>query len=186
MRRRFKTAFAAAVPALAALALLAGCGGSGTPAGGETSAAPQASATAETEAARLTSARAFVTRVYSGYGGEGDTNAITNRDAVFDPTMLAIMKRVDAAQEAGDGAIFDFEPLCNCQDDTGMTWRITDAASPEAGKANVTVTRAFGAEGSEVRLTLVQVNDEWRIRDVSTDDVPSYAAHLEEAMRAEA
>ena len=65
------------------------------------------------------------------------------------------------------------------------SWRITDAASPEAGKATVTVTRTIGEDTGDIRLSLVETPAGWRVHDVGTDDAPSWSAHLEEGLAAE-
>lgn len=176
-----------AVTAVLALAALAACSPSK-----EEAAAPASAAAASTGAAAMPapaadpaeSAKVWTTKLYSRYGAEGGFNSIVTRDGVWDPDMLALMARVDRAQEAGDGAIFDFEPLCNCQDDTGMTFRVTDASLSAPGKAEVTVTRTIGTESGDVKLSLVKVGGDWRIHDVATRDVESYAALLTEAISA--
>jgi hypothetical protein len=171
-------------PALLAALALAACGGSqkgDAPAGADAAGAPGSTSAEHGEAARIASAKAFVTRVY---GGDADTRLSPEPGSpdVWDPTMVALYARVDAEQERSGGAILDFEPLCACQDDGGMTWRITDAASPEAGKASVTVTRTIGDDTTDVRLALVDTANGWRLQDVGTDDVPSWAEHLKEGL----
>jgi len=183
MTRSAVAVFAWAAP-VAAAALLAGCGpkpakSDAAPAAATPAAAPAA---APADADPAASAKVWATRLYSRYDGGSDFNPIVTRDGVWDPAMLALMAKVDKAQEAGDGAIFDFEPLCACQDNGGMTWRVTDASASSPDKAEVTVTRVIGSDTGEVKLSLVKVNGDWRIHDVGTKDVGSYSGLLTEAL----
>ena len=184
MRRSLATLTASA---LAAAALLAGCNASVTApgddkAGADAKASPGApAATTETAA----SARAFAEALYARYSADGDFNPIVSRDGVWDPALLALMARVDAAQEASGDAIFDFEPLCQCQDNTGLIARAGEARATGADAATVPVELSYpaGAAG-RVELKLVRVAGQWRVHDIASKGVPSYAAHLAAAMAA--
>lgn len=184
MRRSLATLTASA---LAAAALLAGCNASVTApgddkAGADGKASPgAATAPAPTEAAA--SARAFAEALYARYTADPDFNPIVTRDGVWDPAMLALMARVDAAQEASGDAIFDFEPLCQCQDNTGLIARADEARATGADAATVPVQLSYPAgEAGRVELKLVRVAGKWRVHDIASKDVPSYSAHLESAL----
>lgn len=182
MNRSAATLLAWAAP-VAVAAILAGCGPKPAKSDAAPAATPAAApAAAPADADPATSAKVWVTKLYSRYDGGSDFNPIVTRDGVWDPAMLALMAKVDKAQDAGDGALFDFEPLCACQDNGGMTWQVTDASSSAPDKAEVTVTRVIGTDTGEVKLSLVRVGGDWRIHDVGTRDVESYSALLTEAL----
>lgn len=180
---RIAALLARTAPALAAAALVAACNpAAGTSAEGKAdpAAAPGAATAAPADAA---SARAYAEALYARYTADPEFNPIVSRDGVWDPAMLALMARVDAAQEASGDAIFDFEPLCQCQDNTGLIARAGEARSTGADAATVPVQLSYPAgEAGSVELKLVRVGGQWRIHDIAGKDVPSYAAHLEAAL----
>ena len=135
-------------------------------------------------------ARAFVVRLYAHY-------PIPDREPVFDPlgkdagsvfdASLIRLIREDERLAKGEVGALDGDPLCDCQDDGGMTFKVGDvtAVGPARAKATV-VSREPGAtppEVEEITLDLVEVAGHWRIRDIHTKDTPSLQAYLAKSNR---
>jgi hypothetical protein len=158
----------AALAVLTAAATLAACGPV------VVKATPPPLAQAQTASADAASAKAFVAGIYAG-----KKNFLDDRAAVWDASMLAVLARGDKDQVENDGLIFDFDPLCQCQDDTGMAAAAGEATITGPDAASVPVTLTFPAETSTLTLKLSRAGGQWRVHDITTPEMPSYAAHLE-------
>ena len=164
------------VVAAAAGAVLAACGPvvvKATPAPGAQAQA-SAQATAQAAPADAASAKAFASSLYAG-----KKNFLDDRAAVWDASMLAVLARGDKEQVENDGLIFDFDPLCQCQDDTGMVAAAGEATITGPDAASVPIALTFPGATSALTLKLSRVGGQWRVHDIATAEMPSYAAHLE-------
>jgi hypothetical protein len=122
--------------------------------------------------------RHFVERVYAGYR-DPDFSPLKRPERVFAPALVAAM-REEARLSRGEVGFMDADPLCECQDPSGLRPSVTDAAPIRPAAARVRVTLRFG-EGGELReltLRLVRTAAGWRIADVSGPDEPSLLADL--------
>ena len=139
------------------------------------------SAAAATDAA---SAKAFVEKLYSHYpskpGGKAFDPTGKNASAVFDPGMTAAF-REDARLAHGEVGFVDADPLCQCQDDSGLKSKIVSVTMTSPTAADVVVNLQYPDATQELTLHLVPVNGAWRIFDLSAGDVKSYRADLLQA-----
>jgi len=132
-------------------------------------------------------ARAFVQKIYSHYPQKQDGPFFepANKDApsVFDPGMVAAFQE-DARLAKGEVGYVDGDPICGCQDDSGMVFKITAATMTGKDTADVTVALMASATDKAPRLQtlkLVVVNGQWRIHDISAKDQKSYRDDLMKA-----
>jgi hypothetical protein len=141
-------------------------------------------ATAPARAADDVGAKAFVRWVYSHYPPYRRANGfdVFGRDMsrIFHPSLIDLMK---ADEKLGDDQApdLDGDPLCDCQDDGGMTFKIESVRAPEFARASATIIRrgAVGERDDEVIvLDLALTSDGWRVYDVETKDTPSLRAYL--------
>ena len=137
-------------------------------------ATPPPLAQAQTASADSTSAKAFAASLYAG-----KKNFLDDRAAVWDASMLAVLARGDKEQVENDGLIFDFDPLCQCQDDTGMVAAAGEATITGPDAASVPIALTFPGATSALTLKLSRAGGQWRVHDIATAEMPSYAAHLE-------
>jgi hypothetical protein len=161
------------------------------PAGAVAAAASAPAASRETD---LAGARAFLTRLYSRYGGKIDHRAFdpigADAPAVFDPAMVALFAEDDRLAEArgyGERAV-TYDPICNCLSDETLAFKVSAVRAAGPGRARATVkieTIAASPPDADQRLelTLVQVDGRWRIEDIGTQDRPSLKAFLIESNR---
>jgi len=129
------------------------------------------------------SAKAFVEKLYSHYPSKPDSRSAfdptgKNASQVFDPGMIAAF-REDTRLAHGEVGFIDADPLCQCQDDSGLkaTVGVVTVTGPNA--ADVVVNLEYPNDPPiALTLHLVPVNGAWRIYDLSTGDVKSYRADL--------
>lgn len=124
------------------------------------------------------SARAFVERVYAGYR-EPDYNPLAHPRRIFAPALVAAI-REDQRLSSDEIGYMDADPLCQCQDSSGVRPAIREIGQPGRNKANVHITLDFGgSDRRELRLRLVRTPAGWRVADVATADEPSLLQGLE-------
>ena len=136
--------------------------------------------------ADLGAARAFVTALYSHYpapkhGPEFDPTG-RSAGAVFDPGMVAMLREDKRLTQPGDEGAIEADPLCACQDDSGLKAEIGDIHPVGPSHVSAAVTLRFLAsrppETVHVTIDLVDVQGQWRVHDISTKDLPSLRAYL--------
>jgi hypothetical protein len=134
--------------------------------------------TAATDAA---SARAFVEKLYSHYPSNPNGKAFDptgkNASRVFDPGMIAAF-REDARLANGEVGFVEADPLCQCQDDSGLKSKVVSVTLTGPNAADAVVNLQYPDATLALTLHLVPVNGAWRIYDLSTGDVKSYRADL--------
>lgn len=129
------------------------------------------------------SAKAFVEKLYSHYPSKpGNRDAFNatgkNGNQVFDPGMVAAF-REDTRLAHGEVGFVDSDPLCQCQDDTGMKATVGSVTMTGATAADVAVNLEYPNDKPlALTLHLVPVNGAWRIHDLSAGDVKSYRDDL--------
>jgi len=139
-------------------------------------------------AADIAGARAFVVWLFSHYPRRDNSRFDPlgrSGAAVFDPSVIALFRENDRLTPKGDEGALDGDPICDCQDDSGLLVRrmtVTPADALDA-TASVEFVLAGGDRRSE-RLDLVLIGGHWRIRDIHTKDMPSLRSYLIEANRA--
>jgi len=119
--------------------------------------------------------RFFVERVYAGYR-DPDFSPLKRPERVFAPPLVAAI-REEARLSRGEVGFMDADPLCDCQDPTGMRPSVTEATQTGA-TARVRVALRFGGDTRRLALKLVRTPAGWRIADVSDPNEPSLLADL--------
>ena len=129
------------------------------------------------------SAKAFIEKLYSHYPSNPNTRTAfeptgKNASQVFDPGMIAAF-REDTKLAHGEVGFVDSDPLCQCQDDTGMKTTVGSVTMSGASAAEIVVNLEYpNDKPTALTLHLVPVNGAWRISDLSTADQKSYRADL--------
>jgi len=120
--------------------------------------------------------RHFVKRVYAGYR-DPDFSPLKRPERVFAPPLVAAI-REEARRSRGEVGFMDADPLCDCQDPSGMRPSVTEATQTGPRAARVRVALRFGDEIRSLVLKLVRTPAGWRIADVSDRDEPSLLGDL--------
>jgi hypothetical protein len=115
--------------------------------------------------------RAFVGRLYAGYR-DPDYSPLARPERVFAAPRVAAI-REDQRLSNDEVGYMDADPLCQCQDPSGLRPRIGQVRTSGRARASVRVGLDFGADRRELRLQLVRTAAGWRIADVATADEPS-------------
>ena len=127
------------------------------------------------------SARNFVEKVYSHYPSNPNRKAFDptgkNATQVFDPGMIAAF-REDAKLADGEVGFVEADPLCQCQDDSGLQPKVVSVTMKGPNAADAVVNLQFPGETRTIALHLVPVNGAWRIYDLSIGETKSYRADL--------
>ena len=100
-----------------------------------------------------------------------------NAREVFDPGMIAAF-REDARLAKGEVGFVDADPVCQCQDDSGLVAKLVSVTMTGPGAADAVVNLQYPNETVALTLHLVPVNGAWRVHDLSTGEVKSYLAAL--------
>lgn len=141
---------------------------------------------AAAHAGDLASARAFVAWIYSHYPTSTrhptfDALGAPNKRAIFAPSLIALFDE-DARLAHGEVGALDGDPLCDCQDDGGMTFKITSVRSMDSAHASAVVARSYPdskpPEVETITLDLAMTKGHWRVYDVRSKDTPSLRALL--------
>jgi hypothetical protein len=142
----------------------------------------------------LASARAFVAWIYSHYPTSTrhptfDALGQANKRAIFAPSLIALFDE-DARLAHGEVGALDGDPLCDCQDDGGMTFTIARVrfVDPAHAHAAAAVVRSYPdskpPEVETITLDLEMTKGRWRVYDVRSKDTPSLRALLTRSNRA--
>lgn len=100
-------------------------------------------------------------------------------EKLYDPALRrAIQADIDATPK-GDEQNLDYDPICQCQDDAGLSHRIL-SSTVTAASATVVVENAF-EDKTKVRVIyhLRRFGQTWLIDDIETGDVKSLKVWLE-------
>jgi hypothetical protein len=125
-------------------------------------------------------AKAFVERLYSHYpSSEAHPYSPfgAQETLVFDAAMVALIRR-DAKLAHGEVGALDADPICQCQDDSGMKSTVRSVALNGPAAATALVDLRFADAAIPVKLSLVLTKAGWRIHDISSKDTPSLRAYL--------
>jgi hypothetical protein len=139
--------------------------------------------TAPARAVNDAGARAFVAWLYSHYPTAEHRPAFEpfgpDMARVFHPSLIALIKQ-DQRLTNGEVGALDSDPLCDCQDDGGLTFKVASVRSAGRARASAVVVRAYPGdkEIEDITLDLVQTQGQWRVYDVHSLDTPSVRALL--------
>jgi hypothetical protein len=128
------------------------------------------------------SAKAFVEKLYSHYPSNPSRMEFDptgkNASEVFDPGMIAAF-REDARLANGEVGFIDADPLCQCQDDSGLKPKVVSVTMTGPNAADAVVNLQYPRDKLlALTLHLVPVTGAWRIYDLSMGDVKSYRDDL--------
>jgi len=145
--------------------------------------AAAALAAAPARAADLAGAKAFVVWLYAHYPKSGSGSAFQSLGAeaarIFHPSLLELINE-DA--RAGDDLApdLDGDPICDCQDSSGMEFTVASVSTSEFSRATARVVRRDmgDPEGEIITLDLAQIGGSWRVYDIGTKDTPSLRGFL--------
>jgi hypothetical protein len=130
----------------------------------------------------LESPKAFMAGIYSHYRSS-NFSPFTHPERYFAPRLLAAINE-DSRLAHGEVGYLDGDPICQCQDSSGMRPTITSVTRTSRSKAVVHVSIAWpGDKARPVRFSLADTSRGWRIADVSSADEPSLLAALESSNR---
>jgi len=116
--------------------------------------------------------RAFVERLYAGYR-DPDYNPVAHPRRIFAPALVAAI-REDARLSSDEVGYMDADPLCQCQDSSGLVPTIREVGRPTRSTATARVLIDFGgSDRRDLSLRLVRTRAGWRIADIVTADEPS-------------
>jgi hypothetical protein len=136
-------------------------------------------------AAPAQTAAQFVTSVYSHYPApEGATWDTLGDSApqVFEADMVALIRKAQDTATSDDDNPVGVDVLCQCQDETGIRWRVGTAVVVSPTESRVPVTVRFPAipQDTPIRVTLdVRLGAQgWRVHDLSEPGMTSFRAYL--------
>jgi len=133
----------------------------------------------------IKSARAFAWGLYRAYqNGEPDYLG-KQASQTFAPHLLSLIRRDQADTKPGDVGSLDGDPICSCQDPSGMKATDVKVKALSARHAEADVTLNFPDGVVPVRLDLLEVDGQWRVADVHTKDTPSLVGLMESELSKE-
>ena len=129
--------------------------------------------------------KAWMEQVYASYR-DPDFSPFRHPNRYFTPTLLAAINE-DQRLAKGEVGTLDGDPICQCQDASGMRPRIIRVTRPSAGKASVQVLIDWvDSTARKARFTMVRSRGGWRIADVASGDERSLLQALQRSNRAAA
>ena len=148
--------------------------------------------TGQAWAGDVATARAFVAWIYSHYPTSTrrptfDALGGAARRAIFASSLIALIDE-DARLAHGEVGALDGDPLCDCQDDGGMTFKVASVRSADPTHASAVIVRSYAdskaPEVETITLDLALTKGRWRVYDVKSKDTPSLRAMLIRSNRA--
>lgn len=121
--------------------------------------------------------RAFLVRTYLAEASPAWWD--DHPEAVFDAALTHAINEDQRLAASPDEETLDYDPLCQCQDQTGVKGTIAGLAvtGPAAARASVALSWP-GAPPKSVTLILSKTAAGWRVHDVVTTKTPSLLALL--------
>lgn len=116
--------------------------------------------------------RAFLERVYAAYR-DPDYNPLARPRRVFARALVEAFEE-DRRLSRDEVGYMDGDPLCQCQDHSGLRPTVGDVRQEGRGSATARIQLDLGgSDRRELRLSLLRTARGWRIADVATADEPS-------------
>ena len=141
-----------------------------------------AAAAAAASPAAAETPKAFMQRLYAGYRNES-FNPFDHPSRYFAPRLVAAMNE-DSRLAKGEVGYVDGDPICQCQDPSGLHATVLGVKMQSASKASVSVSIRFDSDKPRpTRYSLVRTKAGWRIADVSSSDEPSFLQAIEKSNR---
>ena len=125
---------------------------------------------------------AWMERVYANYRNK-DFSPFDHAEQYFAPRLNAAIKE-DARLAHGEVGYVDGDPICQCQDTSGMRPRIIKVTLQGATRASVLVLLDWqDSTARRARFSLVRLRGGWRIADVASGDERSFLQAIEKSNR---
>ncbi len=102
--------------------------------------------------------------------------SMTKLKQYADPPLAALIDEDARLTPKGDEGALDFDPFCNCQDDTGLQVQVVvRSVTPKAATVDANLTFSGNTEHHKDKITyhLVMLDGAWRIHDMTSKDVKS-------------
>jgi ribosomal protein S28E/S33 len=134
------------------------------------------------------SPRAFLASLYAHYPVKPGAPAFdptgSNAVDVFDRSTVALIRADLRHSRGGVGVSNDSDPLCDCQDDGGMTAvEIGSIAKTGDAAAVAHVRLRFASTARDVRIVLRKAGGHWRIHDIGSSNRPSLRSAITSSLR---
>ena len=124
----------------------------------------------------------FLDSVYASYR-QSDFSPFVHANRYFAPRLLAAINE-DSRLAHGEVGYLDGDPLCQCQDTSGMHARVASVKSLGSDRANAEVILDYPDNTPTwICLSLTLTKAGWRIADVAAHGEPSLVAALERSNR---
>ena len=118
----------------------------------------------------------FVRSIYSRYKSQMPDYNGRQAEAVFSPSLLQLIRKNGTTGFIGH---LDIDPVCSCNEIDGLAVDRIAVSRLAADHALATVSLSFGNAGSQIlRLTLISVNGDWRVDDITSAAVGSLRSKL--------
>jgi hypothetical protein len=129
-------------------------------------------------------ARKFVERLYSQYerpvSPDGPNILGESANGIFTPTLLRLIRKDQATTPDGFAPKLDLDPVCACQDSDGLHL-LNLTITPVSSGATARVTISYSDQTKqELRLSLQETPQGWRIDDIATQETPSLRGFLQQ------
>lgn len=125
--------------------------------------------------ANAETARAFVERAYRGYSN-ADFNPLAHPEKYF---AQPLAKEIHLDSAGGEVGYLDGDPLCDCQDVSGLKARVESVRMHGKRSADARIMLDAGTtDARSVSLYLVLTDQGWRVADVATKEEPSLLTAL--------
>jgi hypothetical protein len=131
---------------------------------------------------KLGDVRAFVLALYGNYERDADANYLNSPEKVFTPRVLALMEAEARTIKPGDMGVIESDPLCDCQDSTGLTGVTVAPSVAGPGRVRADVKFTISSQPVAVTLDIAAVNGAWRVADVHSAGLPSLVGAYERAI----
>lgn len=123
----------------------------------------------------------FVSALYANYSDSNYSPVDKNPESIFSAELVKLI-REDEKQAKGEVGVLDFDPLCNCQDSTGLKIeKIKIDSKSNSTIAHVTFT--ISEIKNSLKLQLIKVKGKWLIKDISSEDIPSLYNYMKTALK---
>ena len=98
----------------------------------------------------------------------------------YSEKLASLIKRDQQLQEAsGELGLLSADPLCECQDPSGLVIEKITATVTKEDSAIAVVDLSVGGREQKLHLDLTKIHEKWRIDDVKTSEVKSLRLFLE-------
>ena len=122
--------------------------------------------------------RRFLDCVYARYQ-KSDFSPFVHASRYFAPRLLSAINE-DSRLAHGEVGYLDGDPLCQCQDTSGLHARVASVKSIRSGWANAEIILDFPDNTpTRIHLSLTLTKAGWRIADVSAHGEPSLLRALQ-------